>query len=144
MKRVTDWRLALDRQLAARRDYPWRWGVHDCCAFAAGVVAAVTGRDVFAPWRATYADAAGAAAALERAGGLAAILTATFGAPCRPLSARAGDLVVVQLSQGERAACATGVRAVGIVDGGRVYIAAAPRGLGQVPLELASAAWRVG
>jgi hypothetical protein len=85
---------------AASRGFAW--GRHDCMMFAADW-AACLGRDPAQGWRGSYADEAGAAAILERAGGSRAHMQATLG-PCGwwPISAggvRAGDIVLAHPPQ---------------------------------------------
>ena len=66
MKRLADWPERLAAFLTARRRAALEWGVHDCCAFTAGGIAAQTGVDLLAQAPRKYKTARGAAAFLAR------------------------------------------------------------------------------
>lgn len=53
--RRRDWRTRLEQLLDRIEREPHRWGSNDCAlGLAAGVVEAVTGTDIAAPWRGLY------------------------------------------------------------------------------------------
>lgn len=130
------WRERLDALLRARMDQPFAWGVHDCCLFAADAVLATTGRDLAAPWRGTYSDAAAAYRLVRYLGGLPAIADMA-GPRVPPLAAQVGDVgLVVDISL-------TGERELLAVCAGANWLCPTARGLGAMPLSAARLAWRV-
>lgn len=131
--RHENWPEILADEIKAARERPFSWGVHDCCAFSAGVVAAMTGRNFMQAFSA-YETQEQAAALLDQHDGVRGIATACLGQPIPPLCAQRGDVVVVDSKDGE---------ALGICDGVCVVVAA-PRGLTWLKLTDAMAAWRVG
>lgn len=78
---------------------PWAWGRDDCTLWLAPYVAAVSGRDVAAPYLGAYDDEAGAQRILAAAGGLTGLLGRILpGAGMVALpeaEARQGDIGVV-------------------------------------------------
>lgn len=124
--------MTLDQLIAARLRQAFRWGVHDCCLWAADVVLATTGRDLAAGLRGTYGDEAEARVVLERLGGLAAI-GALAGPEIAPLAAARGDVGLVDFG---------GVQSLAACDGPH-WLAAGRRGLAVLPFEAGLRAWRV-
>lgn len=131
--RLPDWQTRLAALCEARQATPFAWGVHDCCLWAADAVQAVTGRDLAAPWRGTYADEKAAARLLHRLGGVGAIASAALGAPVPVSRAAVGDVVLVH--QDGRKALA--------VCNGSVALATGPAGLVLLGIDWALAAWKV-
>ncbi len=133
--RREDWPEILSEQLAAGRQRPFEWGRHDCCLFAADVVAAMTGTDYAAEFRGRYRSAGGAKRALTRygAGSLETTLTAKLGAPVAPRLARRGDVLLLDTEDGP---------ALGICAGTHGFFAA-PEGLARMPVAACRGAWRV-
>lgn len=130
--RVENWPELLAEEIKAARARPFSWGVHDCCAFAATVVAQMTGRDFMVDFP-DYQDEAGAEAIIQQHGGVEGIATRCLGDPIPVLKAQRGDVCSVDTEQGP---------ALGICDGLVVWCAAL-RGLSFVPLAKARMAWRV-
>jgi len=95
MMRYADWELRLAAYLEPLRARPFAWGSHDCCTFAAGAIAAMTGVDPMPEFRGRYHTAIGSARALRRLGRgtLAATLDAKLEAVPAPLAHR-GDVVM--------------------------------------------------
>jgi hypothetical protein len=58
LQRLPDWPERLADYLAAMRPHRFAWGTHDCVRFAAGAIAATTGRQVLQWQWASMADAA--------------------------------------------------------------------------------------
>ena len=89
---------ALSELLAARRDAPFAWGVHDCCLFAADAIRAQIGADPAESLRGRYATALQAQRVIALCGGsLAAIATAALGPPLQhALLACSGDVGLVR------------------------------------------------
>ena len=57
LPRLRDWPERLDALLRARAEWPFVWGVHDCCTFCADAVLAITGVDVMGTLRQRYQSA---------------------------------------------------------------------------------------
>lgn len=132
------WPEILADEIQAARGRPFQWGTHDCCAFAARVVHALTGVDFMGAFPA-YDNAAGARRIITVCDGLEAMVTQCLGEPVAPLCAQRGDVCLVALpTPGEH-----GAHALGICDGARVVLACPPAGIVQAPLKLAVRAWKV-
>lgn len=97
-KRLADWRPRLDAVIAAGRRAAFVWGSHDCMAFPARGVEAVTGRDHFEPFRGRYSDEGGARALMPDMEAYLRELAAREGweGVSGPL-ARRGDLGMINL-----------------------------------------------
>lgn len=140
MKRARDWAVRLDAYIAAGQRAPFRRGRNDCCLFACGAIAAMTGVDPGAWFRGRYASAFGARFMLRQfAGGgleeavdkLAAELEA---AEIPALSASRGDLCL--------AGSLDGISGLGICLGPRAAFMT-PAGLAFVPITRVKRAWRI-
>jgi len=119
-------------QQAARM--PFRPGHHDCALFAAGAVAAMTGRDYAADLRGQYRTIEDGKALLQEQGfGDHVALAASLFAEIPPLMAQIGDLAVVEED---------GEQALGVVQGACIYVLRLD-GLGTRPLTAATKAFRV-
>ncbi|SEU03385.1 DUF6950 family protein [Paracoccus homiensis] len=98
MKRLDNWRSRLSAELDRQRLTPFEWGGHDCAlGFAGGIVEALTGEDMAAPYRGTYRSLRSAKAVLRDAG--AADLgdfVATLLPEIDPAQARIGDLGIIE------------------------------------------------
>ena len=126
------WRQRLDALFAARMSAPFAWGTHDCCLFAADAVLAQTGGDPAAEFRGMYVDARGALELLAELGGLTAV-AGRAGDPVPALCAQVGDIGLVEHESRELlAVCA-----------GPVWLVPAEQGLAALPIDAATAAWRV-
>lgn len=131
---------ALAALLAERRRMAFRWGVHDCCMFAAEAIRVQTGIDPARNLRGRYATALQAARVVQACGGLLAIGSAALGEPLRaPLLACSGDLGMVN-SRGPDGEPVQ-VLAVCIGEWWQVPVA---DGLALRPLSDGLMAWRVG
>jgi hypothetical protein len=91
-QRLPDWMIRLDELVRARSQAPYTWGEFDCCTLGADVVLSITGRDLMADVRGSYATEAEAYGLLELRGGLVAILTSALGRPVPVAFAQVGDL----------------------------------------------------
>lgn len=101
--RFPDWPERLAAYIERCAGEPWGWGERDrdCCLFAGGAVEAVTGRHPCGWLVGLYGDEAGAAAAVEGAGGLVHAVTTALGTTT--LSARLAqraDVALIQLGDG--------------------------------------------
>lgn len=138
--RVEHWERILVQRVAESSTAPFVWGSHDCVTFAAGLVQAITGRDVLEGLPA-WADPRSARRAIESAGGLAQALTDRFGEPIAPAMAQRGDLATLKAS-----ATPDGIEATGwtvAVCVGEYFLAPGVGGLCRVPLDSVEQAWRV-
>ena len=133
--RLPDWQLRLEAFAREQASMPFTWGVNDCGLFAANCVRALTGADP-APWmRGAYATSMGAARVIAQGGGLHAIACEACGAPIPVLRAAVGDVVLIeQPMAGPTLAICNGATAMG----------PGPDGLVQLPMALATSAWKVG
>ena len=133
--RLPGWELRLAEAIEAARDFPFRWGQHDCATFAFDLRRDLTGSyDVAALWRGRYTTAHGAVRVLRRLGWqtLEAAGRDLLGAPLASVHlAQRGDLVLANTGLGF--GICLGARAAGI----------APEGLILVPLLSCALAWRV-
>ena len=115
-----------------RMAQPFAWGVQDCCLFAADAVQAQTGVDHAAELRGTYSTAAEALALLDQLGGLPAV-AGRAGPEIPPLCARWGDVGMVHHEGRDSLGLCQGV----------LWLVPAAQGLGPLPLQAATRAWRV-
>jgi len=94
--RIEKWETALARYIEQCRSIPFKWGEHDCATFCAGAVQAITGEDLFAPFRGLYADeeSAGAIVAEWAEGDYEALITGIVGEPKAVEFANRGDIVL--------------------------------------------------
>jgi hypothetical protein len=129
---VPDWHERLQVLIAERRTAPFVWGKNDCCMFAADCALAVSGIDLAADVRGTYASGFGAARVLKEIGGVEAA-GARAGEEVMPLMACVGDLGL--LNEGERALLGVCV--------GNAWLVPTGAGLGAHPLDAARKAWKV-
>lgn len=135
-RRMPDWPERLAEMVEARRHAPFAWGRHDCITFAADATLAMTGRDVWAAHRGSYATEAEAEGVVGPAGleAFVAGLMADAGATeVQVIEAQRGDWVLITVGN---------MPMVGVVVGGRI---AAPGndGLAFLPLRRASRAWAI-
>jgi len=129
--RVEGWERILAEAVEAARERPFVVGVHDCATWAAEVAGALQGRDL-ADWRGRVKTEKGALREMRRRGfaTLAEAVTAVLGLPLPGvLLAQRGDVV----------ACGP---AIGICLGRHAAFVDRD-GLGAVPIEACSMAWRV-
>ena len=96
MTRRENWPSLLNAFVESCRESPFHWGTHDCCAFAAKAVEAITGEDVFAPWSA-YTDAMSAARLVQSAGGVDAIADRVLGERIGNAFAQRGDVLLLSV-----------------------------------------------
>ena len=133
LPRLRDWPERLDALLRARADWPFVWGVHDCCTFCADAVLAITGVDVMGTLRQRYQSAFEALALTQELGGLKGAVSSVLGEPCDPAFCTVGDVLMLRNEDREVVALCNGEGA--IVTG--------PRGLLSIASPQIMAAWRV-
>ena len=95
--RVADWEPRLSEVIEGARDKPFKWGVHDCCIFAADCVLAISGKDPMEGLRGQYSDRRSALEILNEHGGPDALFDARLkriGAQeIMPAYAQRGDVI---------------------------------------------------
>ena len=96
------WEQRLAEFIASRSATPFSWGSHDCCAFTAGAVHAMTGSDAMAAHR-SYSTSISAARVIREAGGIMAI-PAALGLleRRRVICASRGDVVAAETYGGRK------------------------------------------
>lgn len=104
--RFQDWPERLASFLETRRQTPFAYGTHDCCAFAGAAAEAITGTNPAAPF--PYDSEIGAQRLIVKHGGLDKLLTAALGAPVAPAMAGRGDIVLAELENGPTAGVCIG------------------------------------
>ncbi len=90
---LDQWESRLVDAIEAARHKPFEWGQHDCCLFAADVVAAITGTDYATDLRGTYDTRQEARAILKGYGGVEAYVEQYF-EPTPLTMVKRGDLVL--------------------------------------------------
>ncbi len=131
--RLRDWPERYDVLVRQRADWPFVWGVNDCCTFAADAIVAVTGVDVMGTLRQRYQTAFEALGLTQELGGLQAATTALLGEPCDPVRVTVGDVLLVRNEGREVLAVCNGASA----------LCPGPRGLAVLAAPEIIAAWRV-
>jgi hypothetical protein len=134
LKRVRDWRVRLSDAIEARRRIPFS-EENNCGVFLFDCIAAMTGVDIFKPYRGQYKTIVEGIALLRRAGyaDLCAFLAEHL-EEIHPSQARSGDLMAFP---SERTGWSGGV-----VNGERVTVLAL-EGLATVSRDIAARAFRV-
>ncbi len=137
-QRLYDWRSRLAAETVRQAREPFAWGEHDCAiGFGAGVVKALTGVDVAAPYRGHYRTPTGAMRLLRKAGfqSLGDFVASLF-PEIEIAQARIGDLGVVA-TDGPIA------EAICMFDASGVVVMT-EQGHGRLPRDAAFRAFRVG
>lgn len=130
--RIVGWLEALEEVFRQAQGRQFRWGRHDCCQFAARCVRAMTGdekRDLFDGYRSRPA----AEQILNQLGGMRALITQALGEPIPVAFATIGDIVLIEMGNGEQPAVCMGVNS----------FAPGRRNLVHRATHCAIAAWRV-
>ena len=134
LPRLRDWPERLDALLRARAEWPFVWGVHDCCTFCADAVLAITGVDVMGTLRQRYQSAFEALALTQELGGLKGAVSSVLGEPCDPAFCTVGDVLLIANDDREVVALCNGQTAVVV----------GMHGLITIPEPVVLAGWRVG
>ena len=140
--RPADWPERLAAHVASARSQPWRWGLHDCCAFARGAVLAVGGPDLGAGWAGAYRSEREALDAVRSLGrdledAMVQVCALHGLQETEPALAQRGDLVVL------RDRMLIGGAPAAAVCVGRDALAATMRGVLAVPMASAVRAWAI-
>lgn len=133
------WAERLAEFVASRQETPFCWGSHDCCAFTAGAVRAMTGADPMAAHH-SYLTAISAARVIREAGGILDI-PAALGLleRRRVICASRGDVVAAETYGGRKG---RKVVALGICIGAMSAFAG-PVGVTTLKTSECLKAWRV-
>ena len=132
--RRPDWRPRLVAYIEEVRARPFSYGSHDCALFAAGAVEAVTGDDLAVAWRGNYGSLKEGLTRLQEVGAADHLaVVSSFLEPVQPAFAQVGDIAVL---------VAPGIPALGIFEGEMILVLRED-GLGRVPREAATQAFRV-
>ena len=97
LQRLPDWPERLAATIAAHRDTPFQWGVHDCALWACNTVQCLTGTDIVADLRGAWHTASEALRVLQGGGGLLAMISARLPERAPRGMARRGDVVCVAI-----------------------------------------------
>lgn len=137
MRRLDGWEARLAEVIEAERQKQFSWGVDDCFSFVCSCIEAMTGEDVFSPWRGRYATERESLRLMARHGhNITQAGDWFFGASAiAPARARRGD-VVMFATAGRR-------KPLGVCLGAR-SAARSVDGLVFLPTLSAIRAWRVG
>lgn len=135
------WEGRLGAFLADARGRKFRWGIWDCCLFAAGAVEAITGIDPAAELRGKYMTKKEARLLMSdfAGGGVSeTIWRIASGYGCKEVSvltAQRGDIVIAETSLGD---------ALGVIGmDGRFALFAGPEGVTTLPVSVCRNAWRI-
>lgn len=123
LPRLRDWPERLDALLRARADWPFVWGVHDCCTFCADAVQAITGVDVMGTLRQRYQTAFEALGLTQELGGMQAAVSSVLGEPCSPALCTVGDVLLLRNEDREVVALCNGTSAIVVGMHGLMVIA---------------------
>lgn len=132
--RYYDWPIRFEAFVKQKINAPFCWGKNDCSAFCADFVLQITGRFLTPANLRGHGTAKSALRALESSGGLSEAVTSVLGAPVPVLTARIGDLALVNVGRHQ---------AIGICNGDTV-IGPGRSGIVAVSMLCAVSAWRVG
>lgn len=137
--RLPNWEEKLGKYIASMERKDFRYGVLDCCRFAAGAVEAIAGKNLMEEVP-RYFGVQEARRLLKSLGGLemaAETITLGFGLrEVEPLKAQRGDMVLAYLASGRPC--------MGVVSpNGWHCIFPALHGLARIPLRECARAWRV-
>jgi hypothetical protein len=121
LSRREDWPERLAEEIGAAQERPFSFGEHDCCAFAARCVRAMTGHDFMAEF-ASYGTQEQADAILAGNGGVQGILSHCLGEPIPVAFARRGDILITTTPQGDAAGVCIDHRAAFPTLRGLVYV----------------------
>lgn len=136
-ERLPGWEDRLVEVIAAARETPYKLGRHDCFSLACGVVKALTGEDLYAPWAGRYSSKRGALRLIaEFAGDFTTAASKFFGSEPQPVPlGRRGDICEFVDGDGEQH--------LGIVLGVNIALLS-PIGLDYLPRDAAKHCWRIG
>jgi hypothetical protein len=129
--RRDDWLDRLWKTIEAAQHRPFFFGA--CTQLAAECIDAMTGSEWAPDIQGLYARERRARALIRRAGGLAPLVCERLGPSSPPLTARPGDIVLLEFSSGP---------AVGISVGARIACAGDP-GVVYLPPHTTLAVWRI-
>ena len=133
MKKHYDWQIRFEAFVRERRSMPFAWGTNDCAIFASDCVLALTGTDPAPASLRKHKTAKQGTRVVHRHGGLGVIATRALGDSKPVAFAQVGDVVLVMIGKRE---------ALGICNG-QTAIGPSAAGIVAVPMDLATACWRI-
>lgn len=133
LTRKQSWPEILAEEIKAAEMRPFSWGTHDCCAFAARVVEAITGQDFMGAPFAPYETEAEAQEILAEFGGVEGIAGLCLDQPIPVNFASRGDVMLMPTERGD---------ALGICIDHRAAFASV-KGLMLQPVSACRLAWMV-
>ena len=123
LKRVPGWEIALFDFMKSKINQVHDWGKNDCVMFAADVVLTLTGEDLAADYRGTYADREGAEKIIaEKGAETLGDFLASYLPEIPVAEAMRGDIVISPGPEGEFAAVCQGRTCVAPSDHGLIHI----------------------
>ena len=117
--RVENWQSKLNAHLKTVGKF--EWGTNDCCMFAVGCMAGITGVDHGKPYRG-YKTALGASRRIEKAGGIENIAIDALGAPKPLKEAKRGDLVLFKTGEDVALGISVGDKIVAVGEDGLIVL----------------------
>lgn len=130
--RIDERNRLVDAKVDEWRNRALAFGTHDCCQFAAEMVAALTGNEHRAKFP-TYSSRREAALILAKHGGMVGLASSVLGEPKPWGRAEKGDVVVADFGDGPAAGVCVGAKCC----------APGPKGLVFLSIDKAIAAWSV-
>lgn len=113
MTKFEDWPERLAAFIEARRHEPFARGTNCCVSFAADCVLELTGHDHLGEHRGAFTSDRAALRLLREKGGMRAMVSAALGMPRHPATAQRGDVVLVEMEEGESLTVCTGPHLAG-------------------------------
>ena len=117
--RVENWQSKLNAHLKTVGKF--EWGTNDCCMFAVGCMASITGVDHGKPYKG-YKTALGASRRIEKAGGIENIAIDALGAPKPLKEAKRGDLVLFKTGEDVALGISVGDKIVAVGEDGLIFL----------------------
>lgn len=140
LSRLPGWRKRYESFIDAVKARPFDWEQHDCAvAFAGGLVLALTGEDLVAPWRGRFSSRAGALEVMRQAGfsNLGDLVATLLPEHEHPSRMRLGDIAGIPMESAFRLS-------LGICNGAGTILVLREDGMGVLDQGAAVRAWRVG
>lgn len=141
MTRLPGWRKRYEAFIDQVKATPFSWAGHDCAVgFAGGMVLALTGVDLVAPWRGRFETQAEALALLQRElhhDNLGDLVSTLLEEHEHPSQMQVGDIAGIPTDN------AFGF-SLGICNGGGTVLVLREDGMGVLDQSSATRAWRVG
>jgi hypothetical protein len=140
LSRLPGWRKRYETFIDQVKASPFDWESHECAvAYAGGMVLALTGEDLVAPWRGRFKTRSGALRLLRETGfaNLGDLVASLLDEHEHPSRMRVGDIVGIPTDSPFGFS-------LGICNGGGTILVLREDGMGVLDQGEASRAWRVG